>query len=63
MVTMVTKQKIFDKLYLYEKFKDEPIYTSQKFHVPMSRELLWDNSGVPSPWYPMWFQNPLYPKG
>ena len=25
MVTMVTKQKIFDQLYLYETFKDEPI--------------------------------------
>ena len=25
MVTMVTKQKIFDQLYLYETIKDEPI--------------------------------------
>ena len=25
MVTMVTKQKIFDQLYFYETFKDEPI--------------------------------------
>ena len=52
MVAMVTKQKIFDQLYLLSDIQGWT-YTSQKFHVPRSRY----------PWYPLWFQNPWYPKG
>ena len=64
MVTMMTKQKIFDQLYLLWDIQGWT-YTSQKFHVPKSREL-GDNRGEgrpDPPWYPIWFQNPWYPKG
>ena len=37
MVTMVTKQKIFDQLYLWWDIQGWT-YTSQKFHGPRSRE-------------------------
>ena len=43
MVTMVTKQKIFDQLYLLWYIQGRT-YTSQKFQVPRSREL-WNNGG------------------
>ena len=44
---MVTKQKIFDQLYLLWDVQGWT-YTSQKFHVPRSREI-WDNKGVVPP--------------
>ena len=53
LVTIVTKRKIFDQLYLFWDIQGWT-YTSQKFHVPRSREL-WDNRGGrpdPPPWYP-----------
>ena len=43
MVTMVTKQKIFNQLYLLWDIQGWT-YTSQKFDVPTSRES-WDSRG------------------
>ena len=47
MVTMVTKQKIFDQLYIFWEIQWWT-FTSQKFHVPRSRKL-WNNRGSADP--------------
>ena len=61
MVTMVTKQKIFDQLYRYETFKDEPIpHKNFTFLGQGSYEITGGGGVRPNPppaWYPMWFQN------
>ena len=50
MATMVTKQKIFDQLYLFWDIQGWT-YTSQKFHVPRSKELRnnWEVGLTPPP--------------
>ena len=66
MVTMVTKQTIFDQLYFCETFKDEPIPNRNFTFLGQGNcEITGGGGGggESGHWYPMWFQNPWYPKG
>ena len=60
MVTMVTKQKIFDQLYFtfYETFKDEPIPHKNVSFIRQGRYKI--PGGRPDPpWYPMLYTETL----
>ena len=64
---MVTKQKIFDQLYFYETFNNEPIPHKNFTFLGQGSYEITEGGGEgvrpESPWYPMWFQNPWYPRG
>ena len=61
MVTMVTKQKIFDQLYFFETGREEPIpHKSFTLLGQGSHEI---PGGLPDPPYPMWVPIPSVTEG
>ena len=64
MVTMVTKQKIFDQLTFCETFKDGPIpHKNFTLLGQESHEIPGGCRPGPLPWYPMWVPIPLVTEG